>query len=97
MDAGCHWEMEREAFLHPISRLLMWPGCGWACLRESVLISGSNMARRRGYRIGIFLQYSFGGNVLMLSMKGPAVIGLRHCESRHSIGCTDALEQFKGV
>ncbi|GFV45503.1 hypothetical protein TNCV_2891171 [Trichonephila clavipes] len=25
-DAGCHWEMEREAFLHPISRLLMWVG-----------------------------------------------------------------------
>ncbi|GFT04693.1 hypothetical protein TNCV_334421 [Trichonephila clavipes] len=22
-DAGCHWEMEREAFLHPISRLLL--------------------------------------------------------------------------
>ncbi|GFY02868.1 hypothetical protein TNCV_3507481 [Trichonephila clavipes] len=28
-DAGCHWEMEREEFLHPISRLLMWPDvCG---------------------------------------------------------------------
>ncbi|GFY11428.1 hypothetical protein TNCV_3182701 [Trichonephila clavipes] len=27
-DAGCHWEMEREAFLHPISRLLMWPDVG---------------------------------------------------------------------
>ncbi|GFT33903.1 hypothetical protein TNCV_4383871 [Trichonephila clavipes] len=41
--------------------------CGWACLRESVLIGGSNMARRRGYRNGVVLQYSFGGNVLMLS------------------------------
>ncbi|GFX78943.1 hypothetical protein TNCV_3912321 [Trichonephila clavipes] len=24
-DSGCHWEMEREAFLHPISRLLLSP------------------------------------------------------------------------
>ncbi|GFV71231.1 hypothetical protein TNCV_2429781 [Trichonephila clavipes] len=41
--------------------------CGWACLRESVFIGGSNMARRRGYRNGVVLRYSFGGNVLMLS------------------------------
>ncbi|GFU83080.1 hypothetical protein TNCV_65501 [Trichonephila clavipes] len=27
-DAGCHWEMEREAFLHPISRLLLSPCVG---------------------------------------------------------------------
>ncbi|GFU92688.1 hypothetical protein TNCV_4635191, partial [Trichonephila clavipes] len=34
-DAGCHWEMEREAFLHPISRLLMGPdvgGSAWSLL-----------------------------------------------------------------
>ncbi|GFV16029.1 hypothetical protein TNCV_1086831 [Trichonephila clavipes] len=43
--------------------------CGWACLRESVLIGGSNMASRRGYRIGVFLLYGFGGNVLMLSIR----------------------------
>ncbi|GFS78764.1 hypothetical protein TNCV_3149161 [Trichonephila clavipes] len=40
---------------------------GWACMRESVLIAGSNMARRRGYMNGVNLGYSFGGNVLMLS------------------------------
>ncbi|GFW63607.1 hypothetical protein TNCV_4328951 [Trichonephila clavipes] len=39
-NAGCLWEMEREAFLHPISRLPMWPevgGPGWlrAVLKES--------------------------------------------------------------
>ncbi|GFU18571.1 hypothetical protein TNCV_1805711 [Trichonephila clavipes] len=28
LDAGCHWEMEREAFLHPISRLLLSPCVG---------------------------------------------------------------------
>ncbi|GFX99130.1 hypothetical protein TNCV_2493111 [Trichonephila clavipes] len=27
-DAGRHWETEREAFLHPISRLCMWPYVG---------------------------------------------------------------------
>ncbi|GFW67028.1 hypothetical protein TNCV_4030481 [Trichonephila clavipes] len=27
-DAGCLWETEREAFLHPISRLCMWPDVG---------------------------------------------------------------------
>ncbi|GFT37315.1 hypothetical protein TNCV_1127381 [Trichonephila clavipes] len=27
-DAGRHWETEREAFLHPISRLRMWPDVG---------------------------------------------------------------------
>ncbi|GFT26918.1 hypothetical protein TNCV_4674831 [Trichonephila clavipes] len=32
---GCHWGMEREAFLHPISRLLMWPDvCVWLGLPE---------------------------------------------------------------
>ncbi|GFW57452.1 hypothetical protein TNCV_543621 [Trichonephila clavipes] len=41
--------------------------CGWACLVESVLIGSSNMARRRGYRNGVVLQYGFGGNVLMMS------------------------------
>ncbi|GFV99152.1 hypothetical protein TNCV_1511251 [Trichonephila clavipes] len=43
--------------------------CGWACLRESVLIGGSNVASRRGYRIGVFLLYGFGGNILMLSIR----------------------------
>ncbi|GFW34148.1 hypothetical protein TNCV_288301 [Trichonephila clavipes] len=27
-DAGRHWETEREAFLHPISRWCMWPYVG---------------------------------------------------------------------
>ncbi|GFU83039.1 hypothetical protein TNCV_65101 [Trichonephila clavipes] len=34
--------------------------CGWACLRESVLIGGSNVASRRGFEIEDFLQYGFG-------------------------------------
>ncbi|GFU60971.1 hypothetical protein TNCV_3372861 [Trichonephila clavipes] len=28
VDAGRLWETEREAFLHPISRLCMWPDVG---------------------------------------------------------------------
>ncbi|GFT21714.1 hypothetical protein TNCV_2969691 [Trichonephila clavipes] len=67
-DAGCHWEMEREAFLHPISRLLLSP-CGWACLRESVLIGGSNVASRRGFEIEDFLQYGFGRNVFVPALE----------------------------
>ncbi|GFT98987.1 hypothetical protein TNCV_3793701 [Trichonephila clavipes] len=59
--------MEREAFLHPISEIIDVAWCEWACLRESVLIGGSNMARGRGYRNGVVLQYSFGGNVLKIS------------------------------
>ncbi|GFX62208.1 hypothetical protein TNCV_3305821 [Trichonephila clavipes] len=43
--------------------------CGWACLRESVLIGGSNVASRRGYKIEDFLQYGFGENVQMLSKR----------------------------
>ncbi|GFW14310.1 hypothetical protein TNCV_1365651 [Trichonephila clavipes] len=32
LDTGCLWETEREAFLHPISSLLMWPDViGPAC------------------------------------------------------------------
>ncbi|GFW67009.1 hypothetical protein TNCV_4688941 [Trichonephila clavipes] len=43
--------------------------CGWACLRESVLIGGSNVASRRGFEIEDFLQYGFGGNVQILSIR----------------------------
>ncbi|GFV51365.1 hypothetical protein TNCV_2661551 [Trichonephila clavipes] len=43
--------------------------CGWACLRESVLIGGSNVASRRGFEIGDFLQYGFDGNVQKLSIR----------------------------
>ncbi|GFV87713.1 hypothetical protein TNCV_779971 [Trichonephila clavipes] len=42
---------------------------GWACLRESVLIGGSNLASRRGFEIEDFLQYGFGGNVQKLSIR----------------------------
>ncbi|GFT56147.1 hypothetical protein TNCV_5011581 [Trichonephila clavipes] len=66
--------------------------CGWACLRESVLIGGSNVASRRGFEIEDFLQYGFGGNVQKLSIR----LCQWHCESRHSIGCTEALEQIRG-
>ncbi|GFV87643.1 hypothetical protein TNCV_779271 [Trichonephila clavipes] len=69
--------------------------CGWACLRESVLIGGSNVASRRGFEIEDFLQYGFGGNVQILSIR-LCCVGQWHCESTHSIGCTEALEQIRG-
>ncbi|GFT21942.1 hypothetical protein TNCV_2383291 [Trichonephila clavipes] len=68
-DAGCHWEMEREAFLHPHIEFVVESLCEWACLRECVLIGGSKVARGRGYEIEDFLLYGFGGKVYVMSKR----------------------------
>ncbi|GFW90481.1 hypothetical protein TNCV_77151 [Trichonephila clavipes] len=67
--------------------------CGWACLRESVLIGGSNVASRRGYEIEDFLQYGFGGNVQMLS-KRPCCGWSMTLRDRTSLFSTQLLEGF---
>ncbi|GFU42423.1 uncharacterized protein TNCV_4555571 [Trichonephila clavipes] len=60
--------------------------CGWACLRESVLIGGSNVASRRGFEIEDFLQYGFGGNVQILSIRLCCgwSMALRDCQEIYS-------------
>ncbi|GFV79446.1 uncharacterized protein TNCV_279021 [Trichonephila clavipes] len=64
-EAGCHWEMEREAFLHPISRLLLspcvaLPATAWDWLlrhhpiprASSGLVSRVDIMSREGIVIG---------------------------------------------
>ncbi|GFU42740.1 hypothetical protein TNCV_3139381 [Trichonephila clavipes] len=57
-----------RSVLHPHIEIVAESLCGWACLRESVLIGGSNVASRRGFEIEDFLQYGFG-NVQILSIR----------------------------
>ncbi|GFU91305.1 hypothetical protein TNCV_4366501 [Trichonephila clavipes] len=68
---------------------LMWVGLpGREC--PDWLVEGGKKAWLRNLS---FLEYGFSGKVLNC-LNGTVVVGQWHCESRHSIGCTDALEAY---